>query len=304
MDNDNKNSKKLSDLPHRTLINGFAAILVAIFIFLGEYPLFRWVFTGLLAFIASIALWEFYQILKKKLLQPAVTLGIVSGIIYIFAIFFEIYFSKESSGIWFNAPEIVLGLAFLGCFIFYAIQGHESILNIASTFFGLIYIIIPLGLIERILYFFIYKGQLDPYLEGSWWLAYLILVTKSSDMGGYFIGRRYGKRKLAVTLSPNKTIAGAVGGTLAGILVSLIWCLIAKILGHVFVPISYWDAIWFGCLMSVVGQCGDLAESLLKRDAKVKDSNAIPGVGGILDMIDSLLFTAPILYIFLKIQYA
>ncbi|HEY4832651.1 MAG TPA: phosphatidate cytidylyltransferase, partial [Waddliaceae bacterium] len=73
--------------------------------------------------------------------------------------------------------------------------------------------------------------------------------------------------------------------------------------GHIFEAFSYLQALWLGVVVGALGQIGDLAESLLKRDANVKDSNSIPGVGGMLDMIDSLLFTAPVVYIFLRIAY-
>lgn len=299
-----KRTRKAKDLAQRTLINGISAILIALFIFLAEFSSLRWIFTLAVAAIAAIAIWEFDQLLKKKELNPAVILSISSAIFYVFSVFIKTQgpFAIASS-FWLHLPEIVLGLAFFGCFAFFTIIGKSPLLNISSSFFGIVYIAVPLGLFVRVMYFFTFGGREDPYLQGSWWIIYLIATTKSADVGGYFIGSYFGKRKLAHRLSPNKTLEGALGGLFASTLMSLFVCFLGKRIGHVFNHFSYGQALWLGGIIGVLGQIGDLAESLLKRDAHVKDSNTIPGVGGILDMIDSLLFTAPVLYIFLRIVY-
>jgi phosphatidate cytidylyltransferase len=292
-------SQKNHDLAVRTLINGLSAIVIALFIFLAEIHPLRWIFVAAVSAIAAIAIWEYGGLVKKKGLEPALALSIVATVVYIFAVFFK----TQGSFFWANAPEIVLGLAFFACFVHFAISGKPPIPNIATTFFGIIYIGVPLGLLVRIIYFFTFKGADDPYLQGSWWVIYLIAVTKSADIGGYFIGRRFGRRKLALKLSPNKTLEGALGGLVASILMSFFVCFLAKKIGHTFESFSYWQSFFLGLVIGILGQIGDLAESFLKRDAKVKDSNTIPGVGGILDMLDSLLFTAPVVYIFLKAIY-
>lgn len=281
--------KKAKDLAARSLINGLGAASVAVLIFLGAYSALKWLFTAAVAGIASVALWEYNQLLKKKGLNPAYALSIVSGILYIFAVFLK------TQGYFSHLPEIILGLAFLGCFAHFTFLAKSPLLNISSTFFGIVYIGVPLGLFIWVMYFFISGG--------SWWIIYLIATTKSADVGGYFIGSYFGKRKLAHRLSPNKTLEGALGGLLGSLLMSLFICYLAKKIGHTFESFSYLQALFLGIAIGFMGQIGDLAESLLKRDAGVKDSNTIPGVGGILDMIDSLLFTAPVLYIFLRIVY-
>lgn len=295
---------KHHDLPHRILVNGVSAGLIALFIFFAQYHPLRWVFAIAVAACAAVALWEYYQLVKKKEADPAILLGLASTVLYIFAVFYK------SQGphmfwepLWKYAPEIILGAAFFGCFVFFALTRSSPIVNISTTFLGILYIGIPLGIFIRIMYFFTYGMSSDPHLQGSWWIIYLIAVTKSADMGGYFIGRFFGKHKLAFKLSPNKTLEGAIGGLAASMLISLFICWLGKQFGHVFEAFTYFDSIWLGVLIGMMGQAGDLAESLLKRDAKVKDSNHIPGVGGLLDMVDSLLFTAPVLYIFLRIIY-
>lgn len=299
-----KTPKKHHDLGIRFLINGLSVVFVSIFIFAAEFRPLRWVFAAAVAAISAIAIWEYDQLVKKKGLFPAISLSIAASVLYVFAVFFKTQgpYSILPS-VWQHAPEIILGLAFFGCFVYFAVVGKPPITHIATTFFGIVYISIPMGLFVRIMYFFIFGGQQDPYLEGSWWIIYLIAVSKSADIGGYFIGRQFGKHKLALKLSPNKTLEGALGGLLASTVMSLFLCFFGKKVGHVFVSFSYLEALIIGVVIGVLGQIGDLAESFLKRDAQVKDSNHIPGVGGILDMIDSLLFTAPVVYIYLRIIY-
>ncbi len=299
-----KKQRKAKDLTQRTLINGSSAVLIAIFIFFAEVSAFRWLFTAAVASIAATAIWEYDQLLKKKALTPATILSMVTAVFYVFAIFFKTQAPYTFlPALWPHLPEIVLGLAFFGCFVQFTMVPNSPLLNISTSFFGIVYIAVPLGLFVRVIYFFTFGGMEDPQLQGSWWIVYLLAVTKSADVGGYFIGSYFGKRKLAHKLSPNKTLEGALGGLLAAILISLFICFLGKKVGDVFESFSYIQALWLGALIGVVGQVGDLAESLLKRDAKVKDSNSIPGVGGILDMVDSLLFTAPLLYIFLRVVY-
>ena len=297
------NNFKPLDLTYRVLINGLGATLLAIFIYLASLPSFRWAFALAVGAIAAIALWEYYQFLKKKELFPATILGIVAIILYVWAIFF-----KTQGPFWgsisFRAPEIILGLTFFGCFIHFASVGKPPIVNISTTFFGIIYIGVPLGLFVRMMFFFTFNGMEDLSFQGGWWIIYLLVVTKSGDMGGYFIGRYFGRRKIAFKFSPNKTLEGAFGCLFASIVMSWLVCFLGKKWGGVFSEFSYVQSLWLGVAIGVFGQVGDLAESFLKRDVDVKDSNTIPGVGGILDMVDSLLFTAPIVYIFLRILYS
>ena len=292
-------TKKMGDLFSRTLTNSFSGLLVALFIFFAEISFFRPFFTAGISLIAAIALWEYYRLVRKKELEPGVKIGIVTAILYVFAVFFQTgaYFSAE---IWQYLPEIILGLFLFSLFAYYAVKGQEAILNLSTTFFGLFYIVIPIACFVRIAYFF-FDGTIStsPY-EGSFWLLYLIAVTKGSDMGGYFFGRWFGKRKLAVRLSPNKTYFGAVAGLVFSVILSVFIAYLGKRAG-VFTAFNYLSAVWLGALLAIFGQLGDLAESLLKRDVDTKDSNNIPGVGGVLDMVDSLLFTAPLVYIFLRV---
>jgi phosphatidate cytidylyltransferase len=297
------NPVKHHDLGIRTLINGVSAVLVALFIFLVHYPPLQWMFAVAVALITVLAIWEYHGLIKKKGLSSAIYLSLITSAAYIVCVFFKLQGSLVGGAVWWKvAPEIVLALTILGSFVCCAYLGLAPITYVATTFFGLIYIAVPLGLMIQVLFFFRDSRLANPLLEGSWWLIYLIAVTKSADIGAYFIGRTFGRRRLSLKLSPKKTLEGALGGLIASISVSFGICYLGKH-NQVFAEFSYLMALGMGVLIGIVGQLGDLAESFLKRDAGVKDSNTLPGVGGILDIIDSLLFTTPLVYIFLRISY-
>lgn len=136
-------------------------------------------------------------------------------------------------------------------------------------------------------YLFIYVRGL-----GLKYLLFVLFVIWTTDTGAYFSGRFFGKRKLWPSISPNKTIEGAVGGLLLAIFVSLIFTWISPL------PISTFQILGYGIIISMSGQVGDLVASALKRQFEIKDfGTLLPGHGGILDRFDSLLFVLPILYI-------
>lgn len=146
-----------------------------------------------------------------------------------------------------------------------------------------------------------YVGVLGAFLlslhhlpEGNRWLLILTAITAGSDTGAYYCGRRFGKSKLCPSISPNKTIEGAVGGMVAGTFGAVLMALLLRVeVGLLFlVPVAL--------LLTCVGIVGDLTESVVKRATATKDSGSLlGGHGGVLDRVDSLLFAAPVLYYFL-----
>ncbi len=132
--------------------------------------------------------------------------------------------------------------------------------------------------------------------DGNYWLLILTGITAGSDSGAYYAGRAFGKHKLSPLISPNKTIEGAVGGIVSGILVAALLALLClQTVPWLFVLVS-------AIFLSVVGICGDLVESVIKRATRTKDSGTVlGGHGGILDRADSILFAAPVLYYLLQI---
>ena len=179
---------------------------------------------------------------------------------------------------------IVLAILFIVIMQFKRRQHTGAIIGISTTIFGIVYISWSFSFLVKI-----------RYLEdGLVLLAALLLITKSCDIGAYLIGSRFGKHPLVPSISPHKTIEGALGG--------IIFSILAAIIFKPTLHFSYPTLILLGVGMSILGQLGDISESLIKRDCQVKDSgNIFPGLGGVLDQIDSLLFTAPVFYFFLSV---
>jgi phosphatidate cytidylyltransferase len=129
---------------------------------------------------------------------------------------------------------------------------------------------------------------------GPYAVAAFVFVVKCSDIGAYTFGKLFGKHKLSPRVSPGKTWEGLAGAVVVAAVVSIAFALVFGIM-------RVWLAPVFGACLAVIGQMSDLAESMLKRDAVQKDSsNRVPGFGGILDVVDSLLFAAPFAYVFLR----
>ena len=164
----------------------------------------------------------------------------------------------------------------------------------AYTVFGLFYVPWLFNCITKIIYV---VPRIDGLLVGQYYVLYLIAVSKFSDMGAYLVGSLIGKHKMVPHISPAKTWEG-FGGALA-------FSLLASYGLRALMPVKLGlldnvDCLVMGLTLSVVAVIGDLAESILKRSTGVKDSGRLlPGIGGMLDLIDSLLFTAPVLYFYL-----
>jgi phosphatidate cytidylyltransferase len=146
-------------------------------------------------------------------------------------------------------------------------------------------------------------------MSGRWLAFFLILVTKVSDIGAYAAGvwsskRPQGNHKLAPTLSPKKSWEGLLGGIAASMLVggTLAWLLADKLTFQGIPVLNIPSALAFGLFAAIVGLIGDIAESCLKRAAGASDSGRIPGLGGALDVLDSLIFVAPIFYVWIRFQ--
>jgi phosphatidate cytidylyltransferase len=145
---------------------------------------------------------------------------------------------------------------------------------------------------------FIQKINFFPKANGTYYVFYFILVTKFSDTGAYAVGSLVGRHKMIPRISPGKTwegFGGAVGvSTLASVL-------FAHFAGDRLTGMNWRHAVALGVVLSTTAVIGDLIESLFKREAGVKDSGrSFPGIGGILDLLDSLLFNAPIMYLYLR----
>jgi len=282
---------RFADLSKRTLLTIGTLVVVICLIVFAANPFVSVLLVAGVAAMAVVGVWEYGQLCQMKGLKPAIYLmGIVAACEVV--AFFVAHKWTESQELPIFVFAVGVGLFFLNRFR----RSEEALVNVAVEFFGVVYVAVPLSYMLAILY------PIAPSTveDGRWWIVYLILVTKVTDIGAYFIGRIWGKRRLAPVLSPKKTVEGAVGGLVCTIGLSLGMVYLGRSFAGDSFPLAFVDALWLGVLIGVFGQLGDLAESLLKRDAMVKDSNKIPGLGGVLDMLDSLIFTAPIVYFYLR----
>jgi phosphatidate cytidylyltransferase len=282
--------KKFTDLSKRISVSIVLVALVVTLITFAMHPLVGFLIALIVAALAAIGVWEYGQLARSKDLSPAAALMVTVAVAEVFAF----YVAHK----WFDIPQLPVLVLALGLGLFFLnrfSRMEDALVHVAVELFGVVYVAIPLSYMLAILYpFSMREGQ-----DGRWWLLYLLVVTKITDTGAYFFGRLCGRHRLAPVLSPKKTIEGAIAGFLCAVLFSLAMVFIGKEFAGSGFPLKLWDALWMGILIGIFGQIGDLAESLLKRDAVVKDSNTLPGLGGVLDMLDSLIFTAPILYFYL-----
>lgn len=282
---------QFGDLSKRMSVALSALFVLVLLVVYAANPVVSVLIVLAVSAMAGIGVWEYGRLAATKGLKPAYFLMVTIGVLEVIAFFI--------AHKWIHSQElpvfvfaIGLGLFFLNRFR----KSEEALVNVAVEFFGVAYVAVPLSYMLAILY------PIAPSTveDGRWWLFYLIFVTKITDVGAYFIGRIWGKQPLAPHLSPKKTVEGAAAGLVCAILLSLGMVFLGRTFAGSAFPLGFIDALWLGVLIGLFGQVGDLAESLLKRDAAVKDSNKIPGLGGVLDMIDSLIFTAPIVYFYLK----
>ena len=193
---------------------------------------------------------------------------------------------------WLDATVFLVVISF---FLFQATRrdGSPAIGKICTTIAGIIYVSWLFSFIPKINYYLFQK----PGGEGIWYIFFLFLVVKVNDSGAYLIGSKWGQHKLIPRISPGKTVEGAVGGVMAGGLAAIG----GKFAFHL-VRLSWPAALTLGIVLGVTAVAGDLAESMLKRDSGRKDSGrTLPGMGGVLDLMDSIYFTAPLLYFYMKL---
>lgn len=165
----------------------------------------------------------------------------------------------------------------------------EALGGLATTLFGLAYIA---ALFSYFIYIRAFKSA-----DGAWLVTYLILVTKMGDAGAYAVGNLFGKHTLVSRISPKKTVEGLVGALAASVVTAIAAGGMLQNQAIFAQPPTAVMCGLLGLILGGVGQMGDLAESLIKRDCQVKDAGTlIPGLGGVMDVIDSLLFSAPLFY--------
>lgn len=274
----------MSELARRILFAIIAAPLGVGIIYLGDAAL-----ATLLAIVAAIGSWEFFRIARAGGAAPLDAVGIVIAAII------PLIVHAHFRGV-FTLPLAGAALLFLLIFAISiwtrGVDGHP-LTAVGATLFGIVY---TGGMLS-----FGYALRYHPYavgdLAGTLLVGLPVFLTWSSDVGAYAVGRMFGRRKLIPSVSPGKTLEGAIGALVVTVIICALY---NRFLLRPFaqLALSPWGMLFFALAMSVTAQLGDLAESLLKREAGVKDSSSLlPGHGGILDRFDSLLFVLPVAYL-------
>ena len=252
----------------------------------------------LIATIGMVALWEFYRMLDHKKLPNFKIIGMLSGAIFLLGSFY--YFRKVGPGRSYDFEMLVLLCFLMTMFarqMFQRTRDPMPLETMAYTLFGLLYVLWLFNFVLKIVY--VPPLSANGQVMGQFYVLYLIVVTKFSDMGAYLTGSLIGKHPLVPHISPKKTWEGFFGALVFSIGGSVGMLLLMP--GHLSL-LHMRDALILGAGLGFAAIIGDLAESIIKRSCDVKDSGSmLPGIGGALDLIDSLLFTAPLLFFYLRV---
>lgn len=266
-------------------------IIIASIILPMWWPAAVWLFVAIAAFALAAGLFEFYSLTKKLELKAE------AGIAYLgaAALFTGFVFDAPT-----KAPDLIIATLALFMIVVLISQAFrfqkdfsKMLTGVGVTVFGVLYVAFLGGFLVAMRLGFENRPNLSSHL-----LGYFFLVIFASDIGAYFAGRALGKHKLVPAISPGKTVEGLVGGILAA-------AGAAALASYLFFPeLPYHFSIPLAIVLAIVGVLGDLAESAIKRGAGAKDAASIlPGHGGFLDRLDSLLFGAPILYYFARFYF-
>jgi len=223
-------------------------------------------------------LYEFFTMLQKKGISIYKYFGIGMGTLIPLSITFRFEPTKK----W-ELLFAILALLFLILMQFRRRENSGAVIGISTTIFGILYVAWFLSFMIKVRYL---AGGLSLFTA-------VLLITKLGDIGAYLVGTRFGKHPLIPRISPKKSVEGAVGG--------LFFSILGAFASRPFLNLPYLYLAFIGICLGLLGQLGDLFESLMKRDCGIKDSGSIfPGMGGALDLIDSLLFTTPAFYFFMS----
>jgi phosphatidate cytidylyltransferase len=264
-------------------------------LFSSDRRLSDYVFLGIIVLLAVAGLAEFYGLVSKRGMVCFSGWGIFGGLLLMVGTFLNLTGKIGTSGSPARVNDFETGfliLFVLGLCLrqFFSRSNTTGILAISTTLFGLMYVPWLLNFIQKINFFI--------GVDGHYYLLYFVLITKFSDSGAYVVGSLIGRHKMIPRVSPGKTWEGFGGAIFASVAASLVFF---YYLGDRMKGMKWGHAIILGIVLSVGAVVGDLIESIFKREAGVKDSGKFfPGIGGMLDLLDSLLFNAPIMYLYLR----
>lgn len=252
-----------------------------------------WLLLTLIIAVGLLGTWEYFHLqpesrLARSFIQGALLLSLV----YWAALFFITIPSHVEPPLWLDAALVWAAVAGTFLLVFrHELEGETTLRHLWNGVFGIVYTTLMWAFMARLLFF---NGQSN----GAYLLLMVMLVTKFGDMGAYLVGSLIGKHKMIPHISPGKTWQG-FGGALLGSILGMVGIML--IFPQHMQPLTWGTALLLAPVLSIIGVIGDLAESVLKRCHQIKDSGKkLPGIGGILDLTDSLLFTAPAAYLYLK----
>src|ERR1700759_2054575 len=250
-------------------------------------------FWALISLFGMIGLLEFYTMLDQKRLPNFKVTGMICGAVMLCGSFY--YFSRVGPARSYDFELAVLLGFLLTVFtrqLFAQLRDDEPLQTMAYTLFGLLYVIWLFNFMTKIVY--VTPRSSDGHVTGQFYCVYLIAVTKFSDMGAYLVGSLIGRHQMIPHISPKKTWEGFCGALAFSLFASLG---LIKLMPAELSYLSKTDGVILGLSLGFAAVVGDLAESIIKRSTGAKDSGGLlPGIGGALDLIDSLLFTAPLLF--------
>ncbi len=263
-----------------TALWGIPLIIAAVWF---EKPL-PW-FTVLIAVWGVLAVFEFYRLVAASNVPPLTYFGLVWTLLFIL--------SRNSDLLSVLEPHFDLSLLMpllLTSSLVLPLIWLLTLLQKEGAFASWVWTVAGILYVGWLLGYLVALRDLD---DGRNWVFFALFITFASDTAAFFTGRALGRHKLAPHISPGKTWEGATGGILGAVIVSLFFILPTPLS----LPLTWWQAALLGLLVSIFGQLGDLAESLFKRNMGVKDSGSlIPGHGGFLDRMDSIVFAGIVVY--------
>lgn len=270
----------------KRILTAIVALPILLYTVWSDIPYF---FVALGSIAALLALSEFYNLASKAGCNPSVALGYIAAV-GLFALF------VFDSLVWIAALVTALAIFSLAAALSRPEEMNKALISVSATVFGVIYVALLSGFLIGVrMTPDSFTAEPTPHLASKLLTMFLAMVMMT-DTGAYYTGRSIGRRKLAPRVSPGKTIEGAIGGFITAIITGPV----CRLIFFPEIPLSH--ALALGAAIGIVGQVGDLAESMLKRGSDVKDSGTLlPGHGGMLDRLDSILFCAPLLYYYSRV---
>jgi len=272
----------VNNLITRTITGAIFVVAV-----LGSAFMNSWIFASVFAIFMIVGMIEFYRLCEKINIHPPLIPGILIGVsIYVFTLIHEMSNINIDYKIVFIS---IFGLSMLLFFLELFRKSTTPLQNIAASILGAFYVSIPFSLIIAL------GTKQLPNLKFAYLPVFFFIIIWMYDTSAYLVGIKFGKKRICERISPKKSWEGAIGGLFFTLLLAII-------LSFYFPFLSTIEWIGFATIIVIFGTLGDFAESMLKRNANIKDSgNFFPGHGGILDRFDSVLLSIPFVYLYLMI---